>query len=392
MSGSARKTFSLFFFLIFALLPVSEAAEWSVESTTDAREEVDDNLELTPAPHSTVRQTVFAPSVDFGGELENLALHGGAGLALHRFDGESGLDSDDLNFNLTTRIDASERTTWTVAGGYLVDSTLESELTNTGIVLQRTQRNNSVLTIGWKERMFENTMLNASYQAASTAYMNAPYGLFNNHVDSGSAGFTHEINEKKQVNGTLSYSVYRIPDQNYLTWDAGIQIGGAASFSERFRGSLSGGIHQSGSTVGIPGGSLQTLDSGWVFDSGLDYQIDRGALHGGYSRSIQISGEGSLVQVDHLAGSLTRSMTERSSATLGADLYQTLPLREDFYFLKSHYGQIRGGWNWQWTEHWELGAGYAWSAQKTALTPQIIASNAVYVTIVWNMPKWAFSR
>ncbi|MFI5305193.1 MAG: hypothetical protein ACHQYP_10425 [Nitrospiria bacterium] len=382
----------LFFYLVSAFARVSESSEWSVESTITAQELVNDNLLMTSGPHQTVWDSMVSPAVKFGLDKENFGLNGNFALTTNYYAGEEQLNTTDQSYNVLTRIDRTEQESWTLQGSYLVDSTLENELMTTGVVLQRTQRNNGSASVSLKRNLRENTDLQLSYQHISVNYADSQASLSNYNVDSGTTGITHQLTEKNQLNENLSYSLYRIPDQNYSSWNGAIQVGTIYSFSERLKGTFSGGFNQTGSSLNSLGQDIRQLNSGWVLNGELEGQTELTILHGGYSREVQISGGGSLVQVNHLFMDTNEKLTERMSISLGADIFMTLPFREELTSLKSNYGQVRGGLTWKWTENWELGAGYNYSILKNEANTKNIGANIAYLKMTYNIPKWSLSR
>ncbi|MHB8481553.1 MAG: porin family protein [Nitrospiria bacterium] len=392
MESVKKKIKILIFLTVLIYARFSGASEWSAEPSLTMKEEVNDNLLMTVSPHSTVWGSTVSPAVKLAAEEANIEINGNASLAVNHYLGEKDLDTLDQSYQISTRFDQTERTNWKLSGIYQVDSTLESELSQTGVVLYRTQRNDGTISVGWSRKVTEKTDFEAGYQFTDIRYADLTAGLYNYRVNSGTAQLSHQVSEKNQINETLFYSFYQMPDLNYLSWDGGIRIGEVYSFTETFKGTFSGGVHRTDSSIRIPGMDFNTLDSGWLLNADLEKQWERTVLHGGFSRETQLSGGGSLVQVDHLFGEVKHKITEQFALSAAGDLYTTVPYRENVTLVNSRYFVIQGGWEWHFSENWELNGGYSYSALNSEAVSQSVISDDTYLKVVYNPPRWSLSR
>ena len=151
--------------LVIALaMPMSvQAAEWTAEPKISLRTGYNDNIRLTAAAHDSVWETALSPSVKFGVAQENQGLSGDAGLAIRRFAGGSGresndvLDREDYHFN-TDAWHNTLRDSFKANLDYTRDSTLDSELDQTGNVIEdRATRERFTLGPSWTRILTELT-------------------------------------------------------------------------------------------------------------------------------------------------------------------------------------------------------------------------------------------
>src|SRR5437667_1183076 len=140
----------------------SRAAEWSMEPSVALRTEYNDNIQLTGASHPSVWGAILSPDVKFSGETETLKVTGGLRVNFNRYFGEQGLDTTDHIASLRSSY-KSERDILGLNIESVRDSTLVSELAETGLVVARRQRNRLTANPTWSKYLTERTAITASY-------------------------------------------------------------------------------------------------------------------------------------------------------------------------------------------------------------------------------------
>ena len=147
----------------------AHAAEWSMESSVALRTEYDDNIELTAGSHPTVWGILLAPEIKFSGATETLNVTGGLRASVNRYFGESGLD--DIDHALTLRSSyKAERDVFGLDIDSVRDSTLVSELLETGVVQARRLRDRLAANPSWRRHLTEAMALTASYSYTDVRY------------------------------------------------------------------------------------------------------------------------------------------------------------------------------------------------------------------------------
>ena len=151
------------------------AAEWSVEPSVSAREEYNDNIRFTNAPHPGVWQTTLSPKVKFSSKTEVSEVSGSAQMNFNRYANEHDLDRNDRMFSVLGSL-TSERDVWGMNASYNQDSTSESERLTTGVVQSRTQRSVTGLSPSWSRALTEKSSVRLDYNYQGVKYAN-PVGL-----------------------------------------------------------------------------------------------------------------------------------------------------------------------------------------------------------------------
>ena len=113
-----------------------------INASIAVREMYDDNIYLGSTMEIDDFITLIRPEVNIDVKTERMDFRGGIALNVQRYANESQLNTTDQIYTLTTRFLSSERLNLGLDGRYIKDTTLETELTETGIGLIRTIRKN----------------------------------------------------------------------------------------------------------------------------------------------------------------------------------------------------------------------------------------------------------
>ena len=213
------KHFSGILIIALVMSMSAHAAEWSVEPKISLRTGYNDNIRLTTLDHDSVWEAALSPSVKFGVAKENQGLVGDAGFKIRRFTGGNGrdssdvLDREDYNFN-TNAYHGTERNTFRGNINYTRDSTLDSELDETGFVVdQYATRDRFTLGPSWERILTEKMKASLDYQFTTVSYSDDPGIIdlveYDYHVLSSS--LVRQFTPRVQGTLSASYSLYK-PD------------------------------------------------------------------------------------------------------------------------------------------------------------------------------------
>ncbi len=419
-----RKPFFFGIALYCLLLPGGAvAAEWSIEPSVSLYEEYNDNIRFISDPHPNVWQTSLRPNLKFSKKTEISEVSGQAQLGINRYAGDPTLNqTDKLLLLFASRM--SERNTWSMNTSYRSDTT--SELISNGLVQPRTQR--SVLSVNpsWMRSLTENTSLRLDYQ-----YQNVKYDKVTSTdyiYKQASAALQYVLTERDKVNLSAFYSkvdyapsttiastcVIPIPGGCALTSTItsenisksntrGVQVDWSHLFSETMTGSFSVGhrnvintntLNQTnliGSTLVYGAPSVtETHSNNYSLSGKLDKQFESGTISGLVSRDVNPSGSG-LVQTTQYGLSMSKSLTEKLTASLDTSVYRTTFISAAY--PGSRYYTFEPRLSWHFSEAWMLDGGYRYARVRydnNVSSP--ITANAVYLNLTYSWPKIAVSR
>lgn len=395
------------------------SAEWSAEPSVTLRQEYNDNINLTSAPHKPVWGTILSPAITFSGKSETLQVSGGAQLNFNRYTGAKGLDSDDRIFTFASKY-STERDVWGLSVYSKRDSTRASELASTGSVLPRAQRNSLSINPSWTHTLTERMSLRLAYSLSDTKYDGGTsVGLVDSKYNAATASLIYLLGDtdKLSVSGTRSKSVST--NSSKSTTDE-IRVGLTHDFSETLQGDAEIGVRRTTSTFLAPvytcdllfgvlpiNGvcnffgqrfparllySPQTFTSrGTSLNLGLTQQFGgTDTFSGRLSRDINPSGRGVTLQTDHLSLGYSKRFSETLSGLINTDFYRTG--YQGNAGQGSQYLAISPSLSWRLSEWWYLDSGVQYARQKYDGAATSVSSNLIYGSIRYNWPKISESR
>lgn len=415
-------------FLLLLSLP-AQAAEWLIEPTTSLRSGYNDNIRLDTLPEDAVWETALTPSVRFGVAKEDRGLFGKASASIRRFSGGSGrnsssaLDREDYHFD-TDAYYGTERNRFSGLVNYTQDSTLDSELDQTGqVISSRATRNRITLGPRWIHTLNEITQLDLSYNYTTVSYSDDPgvQDLIEYDYQQFSAALVRQLTPRLQGTLSTAYSSYQ-PDSGFDSDTTNIQAGLSRSFSDTLSVSWLAGYRQTTSDTliatgfcigadpgakfpGCKGGSpVQTgtakdsIDnSGSVFSANITKLLERGELSASLSRSSNPSSDGELLDTTRLilAGEHKFSEKLRSSLFIEFSNAETISrVSNSTSKTDENFFRIRPKLIWKWHQNWQWAAEYEYVENEDNRNSDggTARRNAFYLTLSYQHPKISISR
>lgn len=368
-----------------------DAVEYTVVPSLFLREQVNTNLLMTAAPHDTIWEYSLSPSVRGRAAMEQWEVSGDLSAVFSRFWKTEELDANDLFLKLSARY-KGELDTFGLEGSSAHDSTWRSELQETGLVLGTGRRDLQIMNLTWNRVITERLSGVARYQFGDARYSHQPPGLFNYQSHLATYDLTYALSEREQVTGGAQLLSYQSSDAGIESNVAGVQFGFVHAFSETFHGTLLVGAREMWTTLSIGEFHRNDRESGWLTEGTVDKRFERTQLQGSFSRRVDPSGAGYLLQVDHLWGSVDRSFTENTAGHLAAHFYQTHPLRNDLPISDSHSYSVEPRWSWKWAELWEAVLSYRYAAVTNERSNIRVASHSISGMLTYHGPVWTSSR
>jgi hypothetical protein len=412
--------------LLLALSLSVRAAEWSAEPTVSLRSGYNDNYRLTTAPHDSVWETDLTPAVKFGVAKENQGLFGNADVSVVRFYGGSGanssnvLDREDYHL-LVNSYQRTERNEFGADIGITQDSTLDTELTETGQVIDNlATRLSTVLNPSWKRSLNEKTRLDLDYAFNRVSYSDVvgQSNLVNYDFNTASASLVRQFTPLTQGTVSTSFSQY-IPETNLNSDIYGIQVGLTRKHSETLSTSWLAGRRQTNSDnliptgfcVGAdPGASFPKCNGGFPVKTGTDTEevnntgavyaasitkiLQKGSLSVSLSRAATPSGTGELLDTTRLALTGEHRFTETLTSSLTIEYYEQETIVNASGSVQSEPGnffRIQPRIAWQWQREWLLAGEYRYAEDENT-NGDTATQNAVYLTLTYRPTKIFTSR
>jgi len=398
----------------------SQAAEWSAEPSISLRTGYNDNVRLTQLPHDSVWETALRPGVRFGVAKEHQGLFGKASASIRRYYGGSGresssvLDREDY-FLKTNAYHNTLRNSFRVNLDYTRDSTLDSELDDTGNVIEeRATREKITLAPSWITSLNETTRLDLRYQYTDVSFSDDPgvTDLVKYNYDVFSSSLVHQLSPRTQATLSASYSRYQ-PDTNLDSDTTSIQAGLSRNLSETITASFLAGIRETKSdsitgTCILPGftfpncllgiqstGTKENKNTGAVYSFNINKTLETGALGMAISRSSNPNSDGELLDTTRYILSGEYRFTETLRSSLRAEyteneiIVNRAGLEPDQN--KQSFFRVRPKLSWRWQREWELAGEYEY-AENDDYNSRTATRNAFYLTLTYRPTKLYVSR
>ncbi len=371
------------------------------------RQEYNDNINLTALPHNAVWGSILTPSIKLSSSTEVSQTSASVLLNLNRYTGATGLDRNDQFYTLSSNY-KTERDIWAGDFSYTRDSTLSSELSQTGIVLTRAQRSLLSLAPSWTRMLSERTSLKLGYQFNNVSYAGGTaFGLvdYTNHAVE--ADWMYQATENDLVNMSVSYSRFQTANASYTANTVGVQGGLTHSFSETMKGTVLLGVNQSKSTLKSQSLQLVSIfplvftqvqstqtssNLVPVVSATLNKQFETGSINGSASRQLVPGGNGSLVETDRLGLDATHNFNERLAGSVNGAVYRSRYIGDAVSAASSRYYELVFNLDWQMSERWKLESGYRYARVTYQNSSVVPVSNLIYASIRYDWPKISVSR
>lgn len=405
------------FFSMLGILGITswvncQALEWSISPSVEVSGRYDDNINLRPGPHNSVIGYVLAPQVTFMAAAEPWSLSGRAAISRFDYPTDNRLSHTDHYFDFAYK-QQNELNQWGMTANLDRDSTLQSERDQTGLVLARAQRTSNTVAPTWTRNFTEKDSMTLGYTYTDVDYADSFGGqLLGYKITDPSLSLGHLLSEKSRMDVTFDYSEYKTKNTptlgtgRYNSNTASAQVQYTRALSESVKMSVAGGLRRTDNTIDqvtcdltyilqgcfvIPAAPFHTRTNGSLYAASVEKQFETASLTGTYSRSLQPTGAGGLVQTDKLAMDYNIRLTERLTGLMTAGLYNTSFDSTSNRSLESRYYTISPALRWQMSELWTLSGSYTHSVSQPSSGP-VAKGNSMYFSLNYKWPRIARSR
>ncbi len=402
MTASPRALTTLASLFASVFTPSAPALEWSFSPAVKATALYNDNLFLTIDSTEETAGVEIAPHADFAVRAPAWGLGGRAELRSTYYSNSIYEDTEDQILNLSYN-GARERSRWLVNAAYTRDSTLESELSRTGIVNERRQSVLRSLAPTFSYDLIESAALNLSYNLVDVSYSDsADANLRDYTTHTGTVGISYTLTERDQLSFTLAYTDYETENADVQSDLYVAQVGLDHIFTETLRANLSVGARRTETTVEaftpiLPIGFTQITTTeesdGLIVAGSLEQQFRPDVLwRANVSRNITPTGRGGLVQTDQLGLEVRHEWSPRLSGSFNAALYNTEGVEEVLADLDRRFFSLGPRLRYALSERLSMDGFYQYAEQRFEVSDNDASANAVYLTLTYEWPKISVSR
>jgi hypothetical protein len=418
-------TYSFIFLALWFISVPSTAIAQDVTfvPSIDIRGEYDNNVLFSRVYKTKDFLTTVKPAFTWDYATELLDLKSNAAVDIFRYMDETDLDTENQNYGLDGKYQIAERLSLSGNCSYVKDTTLESELAQTGLLSPRQERKRYGGGGGFTYQISEISDVVVDYSHSKTDYEFE--SSMDNDFDSIALSFNHRLGNQLDMltfrpyyswyDGTRinNYILSVLSKQNLFNNNPvlsqvkvnnyGFSFGWFHPFSETFSITAFGGVRYTKNKYiycerlfetfddifNLRFNKLDLTDSNWggTADISLKKTGETYTTSLGYNRDLSYTSTGEPIDTDNIHFGVDKRLTERLGANLSGSLYFTKSQGTN-NATNERYFSISPSLYYNLTEYHSLSLGYNYeqSLNKILVTDQKADRNRVWLALQFKFP------
>jgi hypothetical protein len=311
------------------VIPADAAAEHGAEVSVELRGTYDDNTQFTGDEDYHV---TISPSVALSAVTEITQLQFGADIDINEYQKNSDLNTVDQYYQILGGVALEERVELDIVGTYLRDHTFNSELEETGIVIEQTSRNRATISPIGTFWLAPRDRMQLTYRYGDTSFSTDDRRDYTDHDLR--VGWLHDLQNERTTLGFLvgaNRTEYGDDIDNpneditYTGGGAGVQLD--HMFSETFIMNLKAGAAYTESKTKGGGDDDTTSDTNFVGEASVRWIFERSTLSALVNQQVVPSSAGENVARTKANLGLGYRFSEKFRCNLSGYYRRSDPLR-----------------------------------------------------------------
>jgi hypothetical protein len=358
-----------------ALPALAGAAQWKADPQFSLAADTDTNRRLLLEPwQSDSAVLAGALAIARNTEITNFVLTPRA--TVSRYSGEDALDSEDWGISATFRRNG-ERLTLDLSAAIADDSTLVTELGETGFVQGNTRRRSHQSSASLTQVLTARHLLQYQLAVSDVDYQRTQgTGLVGYRYPSAGLLYVATLSPRLDMTAALSAARLDAPESRLTSDTQSAMVGFRFEISERFDLEASTGRSRTD--------AHDRSDIKQSFRGSLSWHDELSRLEVSLARSVEPSGRGILVDADDLRLAYSRQLSER----VKLDTSARASIREDLGFnLRSNDYRYATGTlalSFRVDENWTLGVAGSYASQKYQQAIDSADGSRIGVSLSWR--------
>ncbi|MBX6421985.1 hypothetical protein [Thermosulfurimonas sp. F29] len=393
---------SLFsFFMLIFLTPLLHAADFYFSSYLKFRGEYNDNVAFSYYNPERDFLTVTSPSLFLNYKSERFSYSSEFGLDIYDYMDKNRLDTVNQNYKIKINYKWLDR--WQISGeGYIIkDTTLQSELKETGIIHFREKRRRYYMAGSLTYLFSQITSLKIQATSSRTEYdwrYNVDYDLL-------SFSATLQRSLKNQRDVLMSKFYYTNIDSSSSRVDNyGVMLGWQRALSSHSGFTFLAGMRYTKTLyylyyiqlVPLPSWPYvgfqirkrrtSTHESGYVTDISLFYRKERSIYRLGFNKNLAYSSYGESVDRSHFYGTFSYYLTPRWTFLFSISYYFTSSSGKTYKEDNIFYS-FRPSLKYYLTRRWSLSMFYEYSDYRDKVRDHEYDRHRIWLTLTFEFGK-----
>lgn len=357
------------------------AASWLGKGSASVTGEYNDNKRLITQQKNDVYGVIANVQFDLIAASPSTKFKLSPRLRFSRYAGDDFLDSNDqflkLNFDYTT-----EKTFTSLGMDFSRDTTLTSELEDTGFVQQNKRRLQLNLIPSWTYSLSELSSIKFGYSFQAVKYEDAELtplvDYFYHRTD---ATYFSYFSEYLHVNASLYGSLYDAEKLANQTSDYGFQVNFKYNATEKYTYTLNLGAHRSDIKVETRDGIFKDTDTGTLLGVGFNRRFEKALLEFGINQTVKPSSIGSLVRRERVILSTNYKYSEIADFNFSISGTHSKAILDASENKEWNYADFTLRNRWRLAEMWFFSVQYKFRWQKYTSEESDAKSNSILFTL-----------
>jgi archaellin len=347
----------------------------------------DSNRLLTPINEEADNAAWLTIDTVFKRATETGEIDAHPEILIQQFSGNSGLDSTNGSLQLSA-MHKGETFSYNASAGYSDNSTLISELANSGIIDASARQEAANGSVGLTDQFTELQRVGLQGTYANVKYPNGePVGLIGYRDPGISATYAYALSPQTTLSAIASGSWLTAPDIDFGSRDEGARVAWSRILTATTSVSASVGI------IRTHIGSQEVNGSVWGVQGTHNSELAQWSFS--LTRDVVPSGLGLLIRRDELDLSVVRNIAPRLDATVSILAAHNSDLVASFTEDDRRYLTGSAGFNWHASSQWVLSLTLRGSEARVPTEVerlQLATGWQTVLTLTWTPQPWTRSR
>lgn len=366
------------------MIEAARAAELSLRMSLRISEGYNDNVRLVSTSHPSVTISSVTPGVEVAARTETLTAIARAQATVNRYTRDTDLNATDFGVDASLT-QLNERGEFAVRAEFVRDSTLASELNQTGIVQANRQRTRANLNPSWKADLNERENVRVGYDFADVSYKDAEgTGLVDYRTGTPYAIYSYRLSERSTVLASAGYLRLSRSTQAGTLSNLYVQSLLETELTELLKAKVGVGLNRIRSKAGVG----HDTEEGWLAQASAERTLLSGMLTMGVARDVNAIGSGELTQTDRLFASWTERLSPRLSYSFAGTLYRNEPTTSAA--AADTYYRVGANLTYLLSEEWAFEADIAHASQRPDQGDSAQASS-IFLSTRYTLPTHRYS-
>ncbi|HBS26494.1 MAG TPA: hypothetical protein DD827_05100 [Gammaproteobacteria bacterium] len=372
--------------LLFGAMSAN-AAQWRNEPFASASLRYDDNIRFVTGNAESSVGTVFDVGVSMVNESEVTKTIFQPRAAFSGYASDGDLDSADQFLDFLTDF-RGERTYLSFGINYVRDSSVTSELEDTGIVAAAVRRNYLNVSPRWEYRFSQKNALQFGYNYRSVDWDDSDNsGLEDNNTDEVWGAYKLNLSEHDDLSFKLSQTQFESPESGFDSTTTGVDLSFVRRLSEVNRFEL--GLGGWNADLESPDGSSES-ESGGSLSGAVVHQDETRTYRVSLSQLVVPSSSGQVRQDRRLNGFYDYKFNPRLHWGVDGVFIQTEGIGSSVIENDRDYFTFRPFLAWEWKPKVTLSGSVRISTQELVDTGAKSDRNELLFTVRYGTPQVAY--